>query len=84
VMPVLESKCKSCHGTNGHFRITDETSTLSNMQTNQFLDTADAENSTLIQKAIGNLNHGGKAVITTSSTQYSTIKDWISEGALNN
>ena len=48
-----------------------------------FVNRADAIASALLQKASG-VGHGGGTVISTTSTSYITIRDWISEGALDN
>jgi len=84
VMPILESKCKICHGTNGNYRVTDAAGTYSNLTTNSFIDTATPTNSRLLQKATNTINHNPGQIFNTSSTEYQTILTWITEGALNN
>jgi len=87
VMPILTTKCKSCHGSNGNFTVTTAAATFSNLTTNSFLDTTVAANSLLLMKG-SNSNasnpHGGGTVIATTSVEYQTIKQWITDGASNN
>lgn len=83
VMPVLESKCKSCHGNDGDFTITDAASTYSNLSTFSFINTASVDDSKILTKSKG-VSHGGGTILSTTSTQYTTLRGWISQGALNN
>lgn len=83
VMPILDAKCKSCHGTDGDFTITNTSSTYNNINTYSFVDTANVNSSLLLTKGSGS-NHPGGTIISTTSTDYVTIKDWITQGALNN
>jgi len=84
VMPVLETKCKSCHGNGGNFTITTASATYSNLTLNNFLDTTTPDNSRLLLKASGSIAHDGGMVITTTSPEYLTIQQWITQGASNN
>lgn len=79
VMAVLESKCKSCHGDNGNFTITTPSATYANI--------SDLKNSItmagqyLLDKGSNTTGHGGGEVISTTSTEYATIKSWVDAGA---
>lgn len=85
VMPVLEAKCKSCHGSKGNFTITTASATYANINSFGGINTTTVESSRLLQKAIGNLGHGGgDALGGNTSTDYTTLKDWITQGALDN
>jgi len=83
VMPILESKCKSCHGSSGNFTITDAASTYTNIANNNFVNTSSIDSSLLLSKGSGS-SHGGGTIISTSSTEYLSLKEWITQGALNN
>jgi len=82
VMPVLEAKCKVCHGSNGRFTITTASSTYNNITA--LKGTAVAGGQYLLSKGSGTVGHGGGTVIATSSTEYATIKSWVDAGAANN
>jgi len=82
VMPVLEAKCKVCHGSNGRFTITTASSTYNNITA--LKGTAAAEGQYLLSKGSGTEGHGGGTVIATSSAEYATIKSWVDAGAANN
>jgi len=83
VLPILTTNCASCHGGRGAFSITNTTPYTGVMA---FVDKATLTNSILLQKASAQINHGGSGTVifTTISTNYTTIRDWISAGALNN
>lgn len=82
VLPVLNS-CKSCHGNNGRFTVTTAAATYDNITSFNGINTATPSNSLLLTKANG-VNHGGSTQLSTTSSGYITIKDWIIQGALNN
>ena len=82
VAPILQTKCAMCHGSSGNFTITNSTTTYAGVV--PWVNTADAVSSALLRKATNQSGHGGGAVISSSSPEYITIRDWISEGALNN
>ncbi|MDQ7043220.1 MAG: hypothetical protein Q9M34_06780, partial [Sulfurimonas sp.] len=83
VMPVLETDCKSCHGTSGAFTITTATATYANIASFSGIDIANPTNSRLLTKANG-VGHGGGLRWNTTDASYITVKDWITQGALNN
>lgn len=83
VMPVVTSNCKSCHGSSGNFSVTTTAATYNNIIGNGFVDTAAADASLLLTKASGT-NHGGGTVLPSSGSGYRLLRDWISQGALNN
>jgi len=76
VMPILQAKCKSCHGSNGNFTVTSPNATHANISSlgAQYL----------LDKGSNTKGHGGGQVIAPASAEYTTLKAWISEGALNN
>ena len=78
VMPVLESKCKNCHGSNGNFTITDASMTYSNIMA------LPGGAPYMLNKGTNTTDHGGGMVISSSSNEYATIKSWIDAGAANN
>ncbi|PTB83654.1 hypothetical protein C9926_01790 [Sulfurovum lithotrophicum] len=82
VMPILEAKCKSCHGFNGRFTITTANATYANISS--LSGDAISGGTYLLDKGSNSVGHGGGTVISTSSAEYTTIKAWITEGALNN
>jgi len=86
VMPVLENNCKVCHvvgGMNEQLLITDSASTYTNIATNGYTNTSSIDSSSLLTKALGS-GHGGGVILNTTDVEYQTLRDWISQGALNN
>ncbi len=79
VEPILRAKCVRCHGNSGRFSITNNAPYAGTMQ---FTDTTTPASSRLLQKGSGTISHGGGAIF--SSTDVTTISDWISQGAKNN
>jgi len=82
VMPILKAKCKSCHGSNGNFKVTTPNETYSNISA--LKGSATAGGQYLLDKGSNTVGHGGGQVISTSSGEYTTIKAWVSEAATNN
>ena len=82
VLPILDTQCASCHGGSGSFTITNSTTPYAGVV--PFVDTANATGSSLLQKGSGTVGHAGGAIIQTTSSDYATIRDWISAGALDN
>ncbi len=82
VLPILQTNCQTCHGASGNFSITTSVSPYAGVI--PFVDTANAENSALLMKATNTTTHGGGVLFNTTSTEYTTIRDWISQGALDN
>lgn len=82
VEPVLQAKCAACHGGSGNFSITNSATPYAGVT--PFVKSTDAANSSLLLKATNQIGHGGGAVISTTSTEYTSIRDWISQGALDN
>ncbi|MDQ7084192.1 MAG: hypothetical protein Q9M36_04330 [Sulfurovum sp.] len=82
VMPVLNAKCKSCHGSNGNFTITGTNETYANISA--LKGSAVAGTQYVLDKGSNTSGHGGGNVIATSSAEYSTIKAWMDAGASNN
>ncbi len=79
VKPILTRKCAGCHGYSGRFSITRNTPYAGTMQ---FVNTTTPASSRLLQKGSGSISHGGGSIFT--STDVTTIRDWISQGAKNN
>jgi cytochrome c553 len=82
VMPVLVSKCQSCHGTNGSFTVTTANNTYNNIVAMK--GSAVAGGQYVLDKGSNTQGHGGGNVIATSSAEYATIKSWVDAGAANN
>ena len=82
VLPILNTKCASCHGNSGNFSITNSTTPYAGVI--PFVDTANPTNSSLLQKGSGSTGHGGGIIISTDSVEYATVRDWIAAGALDN
>ena len=80
VLPILTSNCKGCHGSRGRFSITSSSTPYAGVT--PFVSASSPTNSRLIQKGSGNLGHGGGRQLT--SAEFTTIRDWISQGAKNN
>ena len=78
-MPVLEAKCKSCHGIEGKFEITTPSATYANISDLQSPITAAGKY--LLDKGSNSVSHGGGLQIATSSAEYATIKSWVDAGA---
>ena len=79
VMPVLEAKCKSCHGDNGNFTITTASATYANIS--DLKASVTEAGKYLHDKGSNTVGHGGGAVISTGSAEYATIKSWVDSGA---
>ena len=82
VMPVLVAKCKSCHGSNGHFTITTASATYANITA--LKNSAVLGGQYLLDKGSNSLDHSGGTVISTTSSEYATIDFWVNSGAENN
>jgi len=83
VLPILNTQCASCHGTSGNFSITTSTTAYSGVT--PFINTTSPTSSVLLQKGTGVVGHGGGNQLGgTTSVNYITIRDWITQGALNN
>ncbi len=73
VMPILTTKCQSCHGDNGNFKVTDASGTYAN------ISALSGGASYMLGKGNGDIAHGGNDQL--SDAEYSTIKSWIDAGA---
>jgi len=82
VMSILNTKCKSCHGSNGRFTITTANATYSNISA--LKGSASAGGQYLLNKGSNTVSHGGGKVISTGSAEYTTIKAWVDASAPNN
>jgi len=81
-LPILNTKCASCHGSSGGFTITNSATPYAGVV--PFVNIVTPTASILLEKASSTVFHGGGTVLTAGSAEYLTIRDWISEGALNN
>ena len=79
VMPVLKVKCQSCHGSNGNFTVTSPSGTYGNIS--DLKSSVSMAGQYLLDKASNSIGHGGGEVVSTGSTEYSTIKSWVNSGA---
>ncbi|GBD03237.1 hypothetical protein HRbin19_00518 [bacterium HR19] len=84
VYPMLNQKCSGCH-TSGP-----GPSFISGNASNDYnkikarAEEKEGEESKLLQKASGKVQHGGGAVIPEGSEEYTKLKCWIEAGAPNN
>lgn len=86
VYTALKSKCLSCHGTSGGFTLGSSAVPLSEAEAyNNIMvftsGTTIAGNTHLLQKAIGNLGHGGGSVLNTGAYEYLITSEWIEAGS---
>ncbi|MBU0720133.1 hypothetical protein KJ877_02190 [bacterium] len=88
VMPILtgsaEGNCIACHATTSKrtFKVGDAAYTYNNITSNSFINVASPDSSILLIKGNGGDGHNGGDKLT--DTNYQTIRDWISQGGLNN
>jgi len=82
ILPILSAKCKTCHGSNGRFKVTSANATYANISA--LKGSATAGGTYLIGKGSNSIGHGGGQVISTGSAEYTTIKAWVAAGAPNN
>lgn len=78
VKPIVTNKCSGCHGNSGNFSVTNNPPYTG---VTMFVNTTTPTSSLLLSKGSG-VSHGGG--VQLSSSEYTTIRDWISAGALNN
>lgn len=78
VMPVLNAKCKSCHGSNGNFTITTANDTYANIS--DLKASVKEAGEYLLAKGSNTVGHGGGTIIATTSAEYATIKSWVDAG----
>ncbi|MCF6244909.1 MAG: hypothetical protein L3J43_07710 [Sulfurovum sp.] len=76
VMPILNSNCKSCHGSAGNFTVTTAGATY----TNTMALSGGAQY--MLEKGNGMQSHGAGDKL--NDTEYATIQSWIDTGAMNN
>jgi len=79
VMPVLNAKCKKCHGDNGNFMITTASATYANIS--DLKASVPVAAKYVLDKGSNMVGHGGGKVIDPSSIEYATIKSWVDSGA---
>jgi len=93
IMPIFETSCKSCHGTNplqitgkenNRFSITTNSDTVTNITTNSLVNVGTPALSRLLKKATNVLTHYGNKKFDLNSNNYNTIYSWIKSGANNN
>ncbi len=81
VMPILNSNCKSCHGTSGNFTVTTASETYTNIMALRGTSTKDKAEY-MKDKGDGDYSHGGGDKL--NATEYQTLESWIYAGAMNN
>ena len=87
VKPIMQSQCGACHGPTGlapavasmPLLFNDDAADHSTLVSRVNLQTPDA--SLLVEKAIGNMGHGGGASIASGSADHQTLIQWIQDGA---
>ena len=86
VMPILESRCSSCHGSDGGWDAATYDSVINSGDNGPVVIPGDVENSLLAQKLQGTQDEGDKMppVLNLSSKKIQVILDWIAAGAPNN
>ena len=82
VVPALAS-CVSCHG-NGTGGWTYTGGPAAHASAVRVINRSSPSNSLLLLKATGKSSHGGGTLFTASSIEYTTILQWIEQGAQNN
>ncbi len=80
VDPILQTNCVSCHGNSGNFSITNAPTPYEGVI--PFVDTVDVNNSLVLLRPTGYMGH--RVILDQNSTEYTTIRGWIIEGAQNN
>lgn len=80
VMPILESKCQACHSPSG-------SQSGSSLVVDDVASTYNDVKSLVNKKSdrfYNNIGHQSGTLLSTSSTEYKTVKAWITQGAKNN
>jgi hypothetical protein len=83
VHPILTARCASCHGTS----YGSATVATARAAAQARVDTANPEQSTLVQKGDGRVAHGGGDALDpglTTTTEVTTVTTWITECAQSN
>lgn len=88
ILPALKSKCSACHSPSGaaggtSFVLTGD-SAADHAAVATLVNTDSPADSKLLQKGTARESHGGGGVFTESSSEYQTIKAWVTQGAPNN
>ena len=83
---ILIAHCMACHVAGGVASGTDyvlvDDAELDRAAVLDLIDRAKPDASPLLVKARGDGNHGGGVVLTSTSTEYEALRDWIAAGAL--
>lgn len=79
VMPVLTSKCKSCHGNEGDFTVTTPSATYANIS--DLKGSMVASGQYLLDKGSNTVSHGGGMQMPQGSAEYAIVKSWVDSGA---
>ena len=80
VEPILQTNCASCHGNSGNFSITNANTPYDGVI--PFVDTANVDNSLILLRPTGWMGH--RVILDQNQTEYTTIREWIVQGAQNN
>ncbi|MEZ4700412.1 MAG: hypothetical protein R2834_08785 [Rhodothermales bacterium] len=82
VVPLLRP-CASCHSSGaGGWTYAGGANAFSAVSS--VIDTGSPTNSLMLVKATGGAGHGGGTVFSAASSQYTTIRAWIEQGARDN
>ncbi len=86
VVPILESRCASCHGSDGGWDAATYDSVINSGDNGPAVIPGDVENSLLAQKLQDRQEEGDKMppVLNLSAKKIQVILDWIAAGAPNN
>ncbi|QOY55112.1 hypothetical protein HUE87_02400 [Candidatus Sulfurimonas marisnigri] len=88
VMPIFvdadKGNCKSCHTTisNRTFKVGDAAYTYNNIVSNSLINTTSPDSSSILIKGNGGDGHNGGDKLSDANSI--TVRDWITEGGLNN
>lgn len=74
VLPILTNNCQVCHGSN--------VTTYSSLIGFGGINSTHPDSSLVLQKASGSVSHVGGTILSTTSSEYMTIREWIVEGLI--
>ena len=89
VEAVLAARCYTCHVANApnpaiagnSMLLTGTDLNADYAVVNALTNNADPAQSTLVRKALGELGHGGSAILTNGSSELQTLIDWQTQGS---
>lgn len=81
ITAIIKSKCLGCHsGLVPKFELTGDPGHDYPLVLDK-VDTNDPASSLFLKKALGEENHGGQAVLKIDDSEYTTLLQWITDGA---